>query len=107
MGGDFCSRDPRFTGHFLGSFAAFHATSLMACAITLSLDQHRLAVSLRMPSTLTDRHMPEWSLSGTTRPIRRAIEQYPCVAFPRPFFRSVAQRTQHMLEYCTGLHLVG
>ena len=39
MGGDFCSRDPRFTGHFWGSFAAFHATSLMACAITLSLDQ--------------------------------------------------------------------
>jgi hypothetical protein len=43
MGGDFCSRDPRFTGHFWGSFAAFHATSLMACAITLSLDQDRLA----------------------------------------------------------------
>ena len=21
--------------------------------------------------------------------------------------RTVAQRTQHMLEYCTGLHLVG
>ena len=29
MGGDFCSRDPRFTGHFWGSFAAFHATSLI------------------------------------------------------------------------------
>jgi hypothetical protein len=43
------------TGHFLGSFVAFHATSLMACAITLSLDQDRLAVSLRIPSTLTDR----------------------------------------------------
>ena len=27
----------------------------------------------RMPSTLTDRHMPEWSLSGTTRPIRRRL----------------------------------
>src|SRR6476620_2635514 len=39
MGVDFCSRDPRFTGHFWGSFAVFHATSLMACAITLSLDQ--------------------------------------------------------------------
>jgi hypothetical protein len=23
------------------------------------------------------------------------------------FVRTVAQRTQHMLEYCTGLHLVG
>src|SRR6478672_4754859 len=74
MGGDFCSRDPRFTGHFWGSFAAFHATSLMACAITLSLDQDRLAVSLRIPSTLTDRHMPGWFLSGTTRPVRRRRE---------------------------------
>jgi hypothetical protein len=26
---DFCWRDSRFTGHFRGSFAAFHATSLM------------------------------------------------------------------------------
>jgi hypothetical protein len=58
IGGDFCSRDPRFTGQFWGSFAASHAISLMACAITLSLAQHRLPISLRRPSTLTDRHMP-------------------------------------------------
>ena len=29
MGDDFCSRDTRFTGHFWGSFAASHATSLI------------------------------------------------------------------------------
>jgi hypothetical protein len=86
MGGDFSSRDPRFTGHFLGSFVAFHATSLMACAITLSLDQDRLAVSPRIPSTLTDRHMPRWVRIGydTPRPAS-AIEQYPSIGIPRPF----------------------
>ena len=83
MGGDFSSRDPRFT--VWGSFAPSHATSLMACAITLSLDQHRLAVSLRMPSTLTDYHAGVVLVGDRAAHSPAAIEQYSCVAFPHPF----------------------
>jgi len=94
IGGDFCSRDPRFTGHFWGSFAASHAISLMACAITLSLAQHRLPISLRRPSTLTDRHMPLGRSRGMPGWVLvrdhvahspAAVKQNPRVAFPRPF----------------------
>ena len=41
---------------------------------------------LRMPSTLTDRHMPGWFIVGDhAARSPAAIEQYLCVAFPRPF----------------------
>jgi hypothetical protein len=37
-----------------------------------------------MPSTLTDRHLPGWSVDHAAHS-PAAIEQYPGVVFPRPF----------------------
>jgi hypothetical protein len=47
------------------------ANSCQSIVALVSLPVLRTVGLASMPSTLTDRHMPGWSLSGTTRPIRR------------------------------------
>ena len=58
MGDDFGLKYPLFCGGFEGVFARSEVTSLAAWASTASLDQLRLATSLKMASIFTDRHMP-------------------------------------------------
>jgi hypothetical protein len=59
------SNDDKIVAHA----AASHSSSLIAAAITASLDQLRLAMSLK-PRDMTDRYI-RGVLSGTTRPIFR------------------------------------